>query len=395
MRTRRRLELGRDRRALGELVEPPGDALGQLHAEHVAEPDQPRQVGDLDEPERAVDPLVEIRKTVVEPLPSPVLAPAERVVGVAERIVEAVDAQPGKRTRGGIGGKQRRLGVALLEVLHDHRRLGQDEGVLLDHRHLAERVLLVQPRGPVAEVDLDGLVLDPLLGEDDAHAGAVRAAGGVVERQHGGFSLPRAPRPAARAAPPPAGARRPRRAVRATARRRSGSAPVSRCATVGFAPSATTSPGGKGPEVLRERTRTRRRSRRDPRGCSGRRRASSIPSVSTMLSIASESSRPSRRSAFGSSLQSCVVDAGPAVHRLLHRRRRRAPDPRQVLRDRPLDGVVVVGLDVGGAATTAGRRRRAGPRRPRAARPSSTSSARSRAAARPRPPPRSRRARRA
>ena len=47
--------------------------------------------------------------------------------------------------------------VALLEVLVDHRRLGEDERVLLQDRHASEGVLLVDPRRTVVEVDLDRL----------------------------------------------------------------------------------------------------------------------------------------------------------------------------------------------------------------------------------------------
>jgi len=99
--------------------------------------------------------------------------------------VVAKDEQPDKRAIGGIPRQQRRLGVALLQELHDHRRLRQWPPLLLDHRDAPGRVLLVQPRGTIGEVDLDHVELDALLGEDDPDARAVRAARSVVERHHG------------------------------------------------------------------------------------------------------------------------------------------------------------------------------------------------------------------
>src|SRR4029450_4965274 len=84
--------------------------------------------------------------------------------------------------------------VALLEVLHDHLGLRQDEPlVLLVDGHLAQRVLLVDQRRPVVEVDLDRLVRDPLLRERDPRARGVRATVGGVEGRHF-LTLTRAPR---------------------------------------------------------------------------------------------------------------------------------------------------------------------------------------------------------
>ena len=51
--------------------------------------------------------------------------------------------------------------------------------------HASGRVLLVEPGGPVGEVDLHGLELDPLLGEDDPDPRDIGTARGVVERDHG------------------------------------------------------------------------------------------------------------------------------------------------------------------------------------------------------------------
>ncbi len=83
--------------------------------------------------------------------------------------------------------------MALLEVLHDHARLGQDEAVVLQDRDLSDRVLLVEPVGAVLEVDLDCLVRDRLLREENPNAGAVGAARRVVEREHAAmlFATPR------------------------------------------------------------------------------------------------------------------------------------------------------------------------------------------------------------
>ena len=214
--------------------------LRQLDAEHVARTDDPRDVRDRRE---AVGQVRDVE--LAQPLHEVVgLAAAERVVVVPELVVEAVDAQPLERALRGIGGRERRLGVPLLEVLHDQVRLGEHEGVLLEHGDAAGRVLLVDPTWPVGEVDLDGLVRDALLREHDPHARAVRAARGVVERDH-------ACRPISSAIcaySSGAGGSSPAvSAVRAIARTRAGSAPVRRETTVGFARSASASPGGSSP----------------------------------------------------------------------------------------------------------------------------------------------------
>ena len=97
------------------------------------------------------------------------------------------------------------------------------------------RVLLVEPGGPVGEVDLDGLELDPLLGEDDPDARGVGTACGVVERDHGCTPITVAICSYSSWA---GGSSPGEAAVRATSRTRLGSAPVSRPTTVAFAPSA-------------------------------------------------------------------------------------------------------------------------------------------------------------
>ena len=91
---------------------------------------------------------VEEGELLLEPLPRPLLAAPERVVRLRE-VVEAEDEQPPRGALAGIVRPERRLGVALVQVLGDHGRLGQDPAVLLEHRHLARRVHLVEPRGTV------------------------------------------------------------------------------------------------------------------------------------------------------------------------------------------------------------------------------------------------------
>src|SRR5206468_11329188 len=128
----------------------------------------------------------------------------------------------------------------------------QHPAVLLDHRHAASRVLVVDPRRTVGEVDLDRLELDVLLRKHDANARAIRAAGGVVQREHQpchpcvASTMPSTSAICASSSAA-GGSSDGDAAVRATSRTRAGTAPVRRETTVGFAPSATTSPGGRGP----------------------------------------------------------------------------------------------------------------------------------------------------
>ena len=85
----------------------------------------------------------------------------------------------------GSAGRSGGSGIPLLEELVDHGGLGKHPAVLLDHGHPSSRwVLLDDPRRAVVEVDHDDLVRHLLLGEDDAHARAERAAGRVVQGQH-------------------------------------------------------------------------------------------------------------------------------------------------------------------------------------------------------------------
>ena len=127
--------------------------------------------------------FVQLRERNPERLARPLVAAAERVVGIAE-VIEAEDPKPRLCTRDLIRRQERGLREALLEVLHDHSRLGQAEPVALEHGHLAERVLRVDPRGAIGEVDRDGLDRDALLDEHDPDARAVRTAGCVVEAEH-------------------------------------------------------------------------------------------------------------------------------------------------------------------------------------------------------------------
>src|SRR5207302_11222327 len=133
-------------------------------------------------------PAPSIFLSMLRPPPRPPLFPyttlfrsaaAQRVVRLREPVVPE-DPESRERTIGGIRGEERGLGVALLEVLHDHRGLRQEPRVLLHDRDAPRAVLLVDPRRAVREVDLDRLELDVLLREDDAHAGAVGTTCGVV-----------------------------------------------------------------------------------------------------------------------------------------------------------------------------------------------------------------------
>jgi len=125
-----------------------------------------------------------IDKTVlISALEQAILTAAKRIVRPRE-LVEAEHEHATERTLGGICGPERRLRIAVVEVLVDHRGLGEHERVLLEDRHAAERVLLVDPRRPVVEVDLYRFVLDSLFRERDPDARAVRATIGVVERDH-------------------------------------------------------------------------------------------------------------------------------------------------------------------------------------------------------------------
>ena len=214
----------------------------ELDAEHVARAQEPRDERDVREPvlrAAEVRPLAEQRvepaERGVERLGRAVLPAPKGVVGTGQLVV-AEDEEPNEGAVGGIGGQQRRLRVALLEELHDHRRLRQRRAVvLLDHRDTSGRVLLVEPGGPVGEVDLDGLVLDALLGEDDPDPRDIGTACGVVERDHGCTPITVAICSYSSWA---GGSSPGEAAVRATSRTRLGSAPVSRPTTVAFAPSA-------------------------------------------------------------------------------------------------------------------------------------------------------------
>ena len=83
------------------------------------------------------------------------LAVEDNAVVGPGKILEALEPKPYERALGRLRGKERRLRIALLEVFHDHARLRQDEVPLLEHGHLPDRVLLVEPGGAVLELDLD------------------------------------------------------------------------------------------------------------------------------------------------------------------------------------------------------------------------------------------------
>src|SRR6185437_13804998 len=247
------LRLDGDRRTLEHPLEPVAERREavELDAERVARTQDPRHVRDVGEAElgarqpRAVRELpVELRELAVERVGRSVLLAAQRVVRLREGVVPE-DQHPRERTITRIGRQERRLGVPLLQVFEDHRGLGEQPRVFLEHRHASGRVLLVDPRGTVGQVDLGGLELDLLLGEHDPRAGAIRTAGGVVQREHQAFT----PMSVAISSYCSwAGGRSAGdSAVRAISRTRCGSAPVRRATTVGFAPSAITSPGGSAP----------------------------------------------------------------------------------------------------------------------------------------------------
>ena len=104
---------------------------------------------------------------------------------------------------------------------------------------LAARVQVVDPRRPVAQVDLDRLVVEALLGEDDPDAGAVRARGRVVQL-HGSSPIIWRDRLVQLVGRRQVGAEtRPCASRRRTSSR---SAPVRRATSVGFASSASSSP---------------------------------------------------------------------------------------------------------------------------------------------------------
>ena len=166
-----------------------------------------------------------------------VLPAPQGVVGTGQLVV-AEDEEPNEGTVGGIGGQQRRLRVALLEELHDHRRLRQRRAVvLLDHRDTSGRVLLVEPGGPVGEVDLDDVSNSMPF---SARTIRTRATYGTARRRCRGQAHGCTPITVAICSYSSwAGGSSPgEAAVRATSRTRLGSAPVSRPTTVAFAPSA-------------------------------------------------------------------------------------------------------------------------------------------------------------
>ena len=173
-----------DGRSAGAL-DPIGERRPRLERdpEQVARAQEPGQERDVGEPERApAQPGDAARAARRGSRAPPRSAPARPPRRAGARSTASRSRRSGRRAAApaarspGSSGQQRRLGIALVQVLGDHGRLGQDPTVLLEHRHLAGRVHLVQPGGPVAQVDLDRLVRDPLLGEDDPGAGAVRAA---------------------------------------------------------------------------------------------------------------------------------------------------------------------------------------------------------------------------
>src|SRR5262249_25727360 len=225
-----------------------GVELAGVNAQPVARAQDQGDVRDVRETELAagevrlrVQDRVQLRQLGVEALTCSVLVPPQRVVGLRE-LVEAEDEEAPEGALRRVGRPQGRLWIALLEVLVDHGRLRQDEGVLFENRHTSERVLLVDPRRPVVQVDLDRLVLDPLLRERDSNARAVRTPVGVVERDHRSILASRFMTAASCSSSSRAGGKSAVvDAVRATARTLAGSAPVRRATSVAFAASDSSS----------------------------------------------------------------------------------------------------------------------------------------------------------
>src|SRR5579872_982663 len=231
----------------GWTLEQPREPLAQrriwveLHLHAFARPQHPRHVRDVREavlgaaePRPLLEGRVEAIELLGEERVRAGLAAAQRVIRLRERVVPE-DAQPRERAVGRVGGEERRIGIALLEVLHDHRRLRERPAVLLDDGNAPGRVLLVDPPWPIVEVDLDRLEFDVLLGEDDAHARAVRTARRVVQRQHQATPSTDAICSYSSCA---GGSSAGVAAVRAVSRTRCGSAPVSLAVTIAFAPRA-------------------------------------------------------------------------------------------------------------------------------------------------------------
>ena len=231
-----------------------------------------------------------------------------------------------------------RLGIALVQELVDHGRLGQDPPVLVEHRDFADRVHLVQPGRPVGEVDLDGFVRDPLLGQDDPHAGAVRTASGVVEGDHGPASPRSAPSSPIAAAIDSSsscagGSSAGDAAVRAAARTAAGSAPVSRATTRG-SPPARSRPRRPAARSTRGRRGTRRRLGRPRGGRSGRparvRRRSRHDGAHPLQTAPSPAAE-----ATPVAVARLVVDGDPAVPRRCHLAAARASGSRGTTASRP------------------------------------------------------------
>ena len=240
----------------------------------------------------------------------------------------------------------------------------------------AARVQLVEPRGPVAQVDHDRLELEPLLGERDPHARAVRARRRVVQL-HGSSPIIRAICSYSSAAGGSSAGRR----------RGAGDAPHLVAVGAGQPRDERRVRGERELVALRRARRsrsaprgTRRPSGRARRAGSARRAACSSASATTTAPSRSDSSRAKRpcasrsRSSTGSAMRIQPFVGLRDVGRL---------EPRHELRERALDRTRVVGLHVRRRA------RLAGLRAPRAARSSASSGVaitarrpRSRAAAR-------------
>ncbi len=240
-----------------------------------------------------------------------VVAAAERVVVVAEKVVEAMHEQPSPRALArASAGSSAGSGIALLEVRHDHLRLRQDEAKPSSSTGTRPRggFSSIDPARAVTQVDLDRLVVDALLGERDPRTRAVRAASSV-DQLHGSSPISRAICSNSSAA---GGSSAGVAAVRAMRRTSSREAPVR--------PRRRAS-GWRRARVRRlsgaRRTRSAPTGTRRPSGRARRcRKRTTSPSSASAIVTApsrSESSRAKRPCASRSRSKHRVGDADPAV----------------------------------------------------------------------------------
>ena len=114
--------------------------------------------------------------------------PADGRHAPAEVLVDPLGPHAHLRLAVGVDRAQRRAGRQLvLEVFADHRRLGDDLAVVVEHRHLAVGIDLLEPVRVVLElagVQEHALELQALLVEREQGLERIRAGSEAVERQH-------------------------------------------------------------------------------------------------------------------------------------------------------------------------------------------------------------------